>query len=457
MLRPTLRQINNPQLRMGVGNNNYFYQGALDEVRIWSVQRSQAQIAANMYNELSGSENNLKAYYNFNQGTPGGNNGAITEATALAGNNAPQAAHHIYEPKADRWREGAPLEAAAWADVREQLSDKLQRSTFPRGGRTSQVHDRHDVPVHEDPDAWTVQGRLRFSRAPIWGVGGVTPRPAMVRVYAIAEPGGRWHVLPGGMTRVAKSDELSVSMQRGGSSLDTWVLTDGPVDSFSMLPRRLQVEFSGVVQQHTDAHGGEVSADDIWNLFRQAYLENAGPVRYREHHLFEHGEAQGIRLSVDIDGVPHLLTGEGNGPINAAMHALESAGIKVQVRSYEERSMVPMGEDGNARACAFVEMAAAGDAQATVLEPGAAALFGPETLIGDRLIDQPRDQQVRALPIAAVEAEQRRQDGQALVAVAPQVDRGLKVALKRRAHGLLHRRVGSHRSAERRHRRTADR
>jgi 2-isopropylmalate synthase len=130
-----------------------------------------------------------------------------------------------------------------------------------------------------------------------------------------------------------------------------------------VMPRRLQVEFSGVVQQHTDAHGGEVSADDIWNLFSEAYLDNAAPVRYREHHLFEHGDAQGIRLSVDIDGVPHILTGEGNGPINAAMHALESAGIKVQVRSYEERSMVPMGEDGNARACAFVEMAAAGQGE----------------------------------------------------------------------------------------------
>ena len=130
-----------------------------------------------------------------------------------------------------------------------------------------------------------------------------------------------------------------------------------------VMPRRLQVEFSGVVQQHTDAHGGEVSADDIWKLFSQAYLDQTAPVRYREHHLFEHGAAQGIRLSVDIDGTPHILTGEGNGPINAAMHALESAGIKVQVRSYEERSMVPMGEDGNARACAFVEMAASGQGE----------------------------------------------------------------------------------------------
>jgi 2-isopropylmalate synthase len=105
-------------------------------------------------------------------------------------------------------------------------------------------------------------------------------------------------------------------------------------------------------------HGGEVSADAIWDLFAQTYLEGSVPIRYREHHLYEHGSAQGIRLGVDIDGRPHLLTGEGNGPINAAMHALESAGIKVKVRNYEERSMVPMGESG--QACAFVEMAATG-------------------------------------------------------------------------------------------------
>ena len=133
-------------------------------------------------------------------------------------------------------------EEAAWSDVREHLEGKVVRSTFPRGGRTSQVHEALDARIEHDPDAWTVQGRLRFSRAPIWGVGGVTPRPAMVRVYAIADGGGRWHVLPGGMTRVARREDTSVSMQRGGTSLDTWVLTDGPVDTFSMLPQRLQVD-----------------------------------------------------------------------------------------------------------------------------------------------------------------------------------------------------------------------
>ncbi len=133
-------------------------------------------------------------------------------------------------------------EAAAWADVRSQLADKLVRSTFPSGGRTSQAVDAAVAAVDEDPDAWTVQGRLRFSRAPIWGDGALTPRPAMVRVYAIADGGGRWHVLPGGMTRVAQREDASVSMQRGGTSLDTWVVTEGPVDPFSMLPQRLQVD-----------------------------------------------------------------------------------------------------------------------------------------------------------------------------------------------------------------------
>jgi uncharacterized circularly permuted ATP-grasp superfamily protein/uncharacterized alpha-E superfamily protein len=133
-------------------------------------------------------------------------------------------------------------EAAAWQAVRGDLQGKLVRSTFPRRGRTSRVQGVSDAEVEDDPDAWTVQDRLRFSRAPIWGQSSLTPRPAMVRVYAIADGGGRWHVLPGGMTRVARREDSSVSMQRGGSSLDTWVLTEGAVDTFSMLPQPLQVD-----------------------------------------------------------------------------------------------------------------------------------------------------------------------------------------------------------------------
>jgi uncharacterized circularly permuted ATP-grasp superfamily protein/uncharacterized alpha-E superfamily protein len=142
-------------------------------------------------------------------------------------------------PALPTWWCGEP---AAWQDVQGQMAGKVLRSTFPHAGRTSMVRDASKVDISADPDAWTVQGRLAFSRTPIWASGRTLPRPALVRVYAIADARGQWHVLPGGMTRVAQKADASVSMQRGGSSLDTWVLTAGRVDAFSMLPSRLRVE-----------------------------------------------------------------------------------------------------------------------------------------------------------------------------------------------------------------------
>ncbi|HTY02721.1 MAG TPA: 2-isopropylmalate synthase [Rhodocyclaceae bacterium] len=127
-----------------------------------------------------------------------------------------------------------------------------------------------------------------------------------------------------------------------------------------IMPRRLQVEFAGVVQKETDTHGTEMSAADIWHLFSSTYLDTGTPLRYVEHHLFEQGKAQGIRLTVESGGATHLLTGEGNGPIDAAAHALRTLGISIQVRSYEERSMGSSHEAGDARACAFMELARPG-------------------------------------------------------------------------------------------------
>ena len=123
-----------------------------------------------------------------------------------------------------------------------------------------------------------------------------------------------------------------------------------------VMPRRLQVEFSGEVQRFTDEHGGEMEAADIWGLFSRTYLETDSPVRYVKHHLFEDGDAQGIKLTLQIDGQTQELTGEGNGPIDAAVHALRQAGIALQVRSYEERSLGSSREGGDAKACAFMEV-----------------------------------------------------------------------------------------------------
>ena len=117
-----------------------------------------------------------------------------------------------------------------------------------------------------------------------------------------------------------------------------------------VMPRRMQVEFSGVVQRHTDQTGSEVSAEQIWQLFSHEYLEGNAPLRYNGHRLFEHGQVQGIRLMLERDGQPIVLSGEGNGPIDATLHAL---GIPVNVLSYEERSL---GQGADAKASAFVEV-----------------------------------------------------------------------------------------------------
>ncbi len=130
-----------------------------------------------------------------------------------------------------------------------------------------------------------------------------------------------------------------------------------------VMPRRLQVEFSAEVQRYTDEHGGEMEPADIWRLFSDTYLETVQPFAYVKHKLLDPNGTQGIVLTVKHDGQERELTGHGNGPIDAAVDALRSIGLKLQVRSYEERSIGSSEEGGNARACAFIEVTEPNDEQ----------------------------------------------------------------------------------------------
>jgi 2-isopropylmalate synthase len=121
-----------------------------------------------------------------------------------------------------------------------------------------------------------------------------------------------------------------------------------------VMPRRLQVEFSAAVQRLTDMTGQEVTAADIWSLFREEYLETVEPVQYVSHHLFERGQSQGIEMTVIMSGREVVLRGQGNGPIDALIRAL---GVQATIHSYEERAA---GHGADATAVAYVEMVAAG-------------------------------------------------------------------------------------------------
>jgi 2-isopropylmalate synthase len=130
-----------------------------------------------------------------------------------------------------------------------------------------------------------------------------------------------------------------------------------------VMPRRLQVEFAGVVQHYTDSHDGEIMAADIWQLFSTTYLDNGidTTISYNTHHLYEEDDTQCIYLNVEINGEIHSLKGKGNGPIDAAVHAIQSVGFAITVRNYEERSInaTVMGSDANA--CAFIQISDAND------------------------------------------------------------------------------------------------
>ena len=177
---------------------------------------------------------------------------------------------------------------------------------------------------------------------------------AIKKGFAVQTPEGAWNMpyLPIDPADLGRSYDsvIRINSQSGKGGVAYLIEAEYGV----AMPRRLQVEFSGEVQKRTDQHGGEMEAADIWALFSKTYLDTATPLRYVEHHLFEDGKAQGIRMVVTMDdGTTRTLTGEGNGPIDAAVHALSTVGIAVEVRSYEERSM---GKGGDARACAFMEV-----------------------------------------------------------------------------------------------------
>ncbi|MBA2963721.1 MULTISPECIES: circularly permuted type 2 ATP-grasp protein [Ramlibacter] len=89
--------------------------------------------------------------------------------------------------------------------------------------------------IVRESDDHTIQAYRPLSQMPTWAGGRLTPRSMMLRVFAVSDGPGSWRVLPGGLTRTAGAALEITTMQRGGSSADTWVLTEGEVDTTSLL------------------------------------------------------------------------------------------------------------------------------------------------------------------------------------------------------------------------------
>jgi 2-isopropylmalate synthase len=146
---------------------------------------------------------------------------------------------------------------------------------------------------------------------------------------------------------------IRVNSQSGKGGISYLLQSEYGVD----LPRRMQIEFSQVVQQVMDTTGKEMSADDIWNVFDNEYLSRGIPYKYIAHKLAEDSskpEAVEVITDVSIYGAKHSAKGLGNGPIDAFVAAIaEEIHAPVKVMDYHEHSI---GQGANATAITYIEM-----------------------------------------------------------------------------------------------------
>ena len=115
------------------------------------------------------------------------------------------------------------------------------------------------------------------------------------------------------------------------------------------LPRRLQIEFSQVVQRAMDEKGREMSAQDLHGIFEKSYLEG-GQYRYVDHHVVERGSQVEMLAEIEVSGKLRRMNGAGNGPIDAFVNALDE---RIEILDYHEHAL---GAGAKAEAVAYVEM-----------------------------------------------------------------------------------------------------
>ncbi len=174
---------------------------------------------------------------------------------------------------------------------------------------------------------------------------------AIKKGFAVQRPDAPWEVpyLPIDPADVGRSYEavIRVNSQSGKGGVSYLLERDYGLQ----LPRRLQIEFSRVVQRLTDTSGKEVTAREIHELFSREYLEASDPYRYLAHHVNEK-EGGEVEITVELEqrGRRRTLRGRGNGPIDAFVHALEE---EVRVLDYHEHAI---GAGASAAAAAYVEL-----------------------------------------------------------------------------------------------------
>ncbi|MDT7570459.1 MAG: 2-isopropylmalate synthase [Actinomycetota bacterium] len=122
------------------------------------------------------------------------------------------------------------------------------------------------------------------------------------------------------------------------------------------LPRRMQIEFSRVVQELADVGGGEIAPAKIWELFRSTYLDATVPLELVSYTSAS-GQVDVVDAVVRWEGETRTVRGEGNGPIAAFVHALAQLDVDARVLDYAEHAT---GAGEEAQAASYLEVAVDG-------------------------------------------------------------------------------------------------
>ncbi|MFC8915710.1 2-isopropylmalate synthase [Streptomyces sp. NPDC057116] len=148
---------------------------------------------------------------------------------------------------------------------------------------------------------------------------------------------------------------IRVNSQSGKGGIAYVLKNDHKLD----LPRRMQIEFSKIIQAKTDAEGGEVTPSDIWSVFQDEYLPNPdnpwGRIQLRSGQTTTDKDGTDtLTVEAVVDGTETVLSGTGNGPISAFFAALQAIGIDVRLLDYQEHTM---SEGASAQAASYIECA----------------------------------------------------------------------------------------------------
>ena len=275
-------------------------------------------------------------------------------------------------PHNDRGTAVAATELALMAGA-----DRVEGTLFGNGERTGNVdivtlalnmytqgvnsglsfHDIHEViECAESCNRLPVHPRHPYAGQLVFTAFSGSHQAAIKKGFAAPQENARWDIpyLPIDPKDIGRTYEaiIRVNSQSGKGGVAFLLERDYGLK----LPRPLQIDFSRIIQKISDTTGGEVTSSEIWETFKAEYIDQQKPFSCSHYAEYADGDADRLTATVNAAGEDRIISGGGNGPIDAFIDAFQREfGIAVQIIDYQEHAV---GGGAGATAVCFLEMRA---------------------------------------------------------------------------------------------------